>query len=182
MTKSIEYIIIYIQYKLIPGRNKFNTILNNLNIINTSIEELIDRCESNGLKLEDNVYLIDKSTGHERIYHTFIISFIGDEININDLKDIYNKYINFQDKEYIEGIKKLSEIYKEHGINFNDQMDLLDNGNYIEIGFNVDDDIYDVATYNKENKKFTIDRDEIDRSIESWISYITTIIITHQLP
>lgn len=61
-------------------------------------------------------------------------------------------------------------------------MDLLDNGNYIEIGFNVDDDIYDVATYNKENKKFTIDRDEIDRSIESWISYITTIIITHQLP
>lgn len=92
---SEKYRMLYtcqIKYTIQNGKNDFNKILDNLNTIKISIEELIDRVESEGLKLEDNQYWIDKTTGHERINQSFSISFLGDEINTQELKKSFEEY------------------------------------------------------------------------------------------
>lgn len=166
-----KYRILYtcqIQYSLIPGKNDFNKVLDNLNTIKISVEEMIDRVESEGLKLDRNVYDVDKTTGHERVIHTFTISFISDEISTKELKDTFDIYKTSQDKEYLDGLKQLRNIYKEEGIDFDRYMDTTDMDEYIQIGVFIGEDLYGVASYNTETKQFSIDSDEISDSISAY--------------
>lgn len=166
-----KYKLLYtcqIKYSLIPGKNDFNKVLDNLNTIKISIEEMIDRVEEEGLKLESNVYDVDKTTGHERVIHTFSISFISNEISIEELKKYYTDYLNFQDKEYLKGIQDLRNIYKLDSIDFDRYMDTIDDEEYIQVGVLFDDELYQVATYNTKTKQFTIDMEEIVKSIDDY--------------
>ena len=166
-----KYKILYtcqIQYSLVPGRNDFNKVLDNLNTIKISLDEMIDRVESEGLKLESNEYLLDKTTGHERVIHTFSISFLGEEINTEELKKYYTDYISFQDKEYLEGLKRLRQIYREDNIDFDRYMDTNDDEEFIQVGVFINDDLYGVGTYNKNTKVFSIDENEIANSIDDY--------------
>jgi hypothetical protein len=167
-----KYRLLYtcqIQYSLVPGKNDFNKVLDNLNTIKISVEEMIDRVESEGLKLEQNEYWLDKTTGHERVIHTFSISFISDEISTEELKNIFDIYNTSQDKEYLDGLKRLRQIYKEDNIDFDRYMDTTDDEEYIEVGVFLGDDLYGVASYNMKTKQFTIDEDEIANSIDAYI-------------
>jgi hypothetical protein len=167
-----KYRLLYtcqIQYSLIPGKNDFNKVLDNLNTIKISIDEMIDRVEAEVLKLEKNEYWLDKTTGHERVIHTFSISFISDEISTDELKKSYTDYINSIDKDYLVGLKKLRDIYREEGIDFDRYMDTTDDEEYIEVGVFLGDDLYGVASYNVKTKQFTIDEDEIANSIDAYI-------------
>lgn len=166
-----KYKILYtcqIQYSLVPGKNDFNKILDNLNTIKISVEEMIDRVESEGLKLEVNEYWLDKTTGHERVIHTFSISFISNEISTKELKDTFDIYKTSQDKEYLDGLKRLRQIYREEGIDFDRYMDTTDMDEYIQIGVFIGEDLYGVASYNAETKQFSIDDDEISDSISAY--------------
>ena len=166
-----KYRLLYtcqIQYSLIPGKNDFNKVLDNLNTIKISVEEMIDRVESEGLKLDRNVYDVDKTTGHERVIHTFTISFISDEISTKELKDTFDIYKKSQDKEYLDGLKRLRQIYREEGIDFDRYMDTTDMDEYIQIGMFIGEDLYGVASYNTETKQFSIDSDEISDSISAY--------------
>ena len=166
-----KYKILYtcqIQYSLVPGKNDFNKILDNLNTIKISVEEMIDRVESEGVKLDRNVYDVDKTTGHERVIHTFTISFISDEISTKELKDTFDIYKTSQDKEYLDGLKRLRQIYKEDNIDFDRYMDTTDDEEYIEVGVFIGDDLYGVASYNMKTKQFTIDEDEIVASVNAY--------------
>ena len=166
-----KYKILYtcqIQYSLVPGKNDFNKILDNLNTIKISVEEMIDRVESEGLKLEVNEYWLDKTTGHERVIHTFSISFISNEISTKELKDTFDIYKTSQDKEYLDGLKRLRQIYKEDNIDFDRYMDTTDDEEYIEVGVSLGDDLYGVASYNMNTKQFTIDEDEIVASVNAY--------------
>jgi hypothetical protein len=166
-----KYRLLYtcqIQYSLVPGKNNFNKVLENLNTIKISVEEMIDRVEEEGLKLEKSEYNIDKTTGHERVVHTFEIYFISNEISTEELKKSYTNYINFQDKEYLAGLKRLRDIYKEDNIDFDRYMDTVDDEDYIQVGVFVNDDLYRVGSYNKTTKQFTIDNIEINNSIDDY--------------
>ena len=166
-----KYKILYtcqIQYILIPGKNDFNKVLDNLNTIKISVDEMIDRVESEGLKLEKNEYWLDKTTGHERVIHTFSISFISDEISTKELKDTFDIYKTSQDKEYLDGLKRLRQIYREEDIDFDRYMDTTDDEEYIEVGVLIGDDLYGVASYNMKTKQFTIDEDEIVASVNAY--------------
>ena len=173
-----KYRLLYtcqIQYSLIPGKNDFNKVLDNLNTIKISVEEMIDRVEAEELKLEKNEYWLDKTTGHERVIHTFSISFISDEISTEELKDTFDIYNTSQDKEYLEGLKKLRDIYREEGIDFDrymdtnaDAMGITDDEEYIQVGVFLGDDLYGVASYNTKTKRFTIDENEISDSISAY--------------
>lgn len=166
-----EYRLLYtcqIQYSLVPGKNDFNKVLDNLNTIKISLEEMIDRVESEGLKLDRNVYDVDKTTGHERVIHTFTISFISDEISTEELKDTFDIYKTSQDKEYLDGLKQLRNIYREEGIDFDRYMDTTDMDEYIQIGVFIGEDLYGVASYNTETKQFSIDDDEIVASVNAY--------------
>jgi hypothetical protein len=163
-----KYKLLYtcqIQYSLVPGKNNFDKVLDNLNTIKISIDEMIDRVEEEGLKLENNVYDVDKTTGHERVVHTFSISFISNEISTEELKDIFNSYNTTKDKEYLEGLERLRGIYREKGIDFNRYMDTTDDNELILIGMFVGDDIYGVASYNTITKQFIIDENEIEETV-----------------
>jgi len=165
-----KYKILYtcqIQYSLVPGKNDFNKILDNLNTIKISIEEMIDRVESEGLKFEKSDYDIDKTTGHERVIHRFEIYFTSNEISTEELKKSYTDYINFQDKEYLEGLKKLRQIYREDNIDFDRYMDTVEDDEYIQVGVFIDEDLYRVGTYNTKTKRFSIDEEEIANSIDA---------------
>jgi hypothetical protein len=166
-----KYRLLYtcqIQYSLVPGKNDFNKVLDNLNTIKISVEEMIDRVESEGLKIDKNEYWLDKTTGHERVIHTFSISFISDEISTEELKDTFDIYKTSQDKEYLEGLKRLRQIYREEGIDFDRYMDTTDMDEYIQIGVFIGEDLYGVASYNTETKQFSIDEDEIANSIDAY--------------
>jgi len=167
-----KYRLLYtcqIQYSLVPGKNKFDKILDNLNTIKISIDEMIDRVEEEGLKLEKSEYDIDKTTGHERVVHTFSISFISSEISTEELKYVFNSYNTTKDKEYLEGLKRLRDIYREEGIDFDRYMDTNeDDEEYIQVGVFIGDDIYGVASYNTQTKRFTIDDDEIVASVNAY--------------
>ena len=173
-----KYKLLYtcqIQYSLIPGKNDFNKVLDNLNTIKISVDEMIDRVEAEELKLEKNEYWLDKTTGHERVIHTFSISFISDEISTEELKDTFDIYNTSQDKEYLEGLKKLRDIYREEGIDFDrymdtnaDAMGITDDEEYIQVGVFLGDDLYGVASYNTKTKRFTIDENEISDSVSAY--------------
>jgi hypothetical protein len=166
-----KYRLLYtcqIQYSLVPGKNDFNKVLDNLNTIKISVEEMIDRVESEGVKLDRNVYYVDKTTGHERVIHTFTISFISDEISTKELKDTFDIYKTSQDKEYLDGLKQLRNIYREEGIDFDRYMDTTDMDEYIQIGVFMGEDLYGVASYNTETKQFSIDDDEIVSSVNAY--------------
>ena len=166
-----KYRLLYtcqIQYSLIPGKNDFNKVLDNLNTIKISVDEMIDRVEAEELKLEKNEYWLDKTTGHERVIHTFSISFISNEISTEELKDTFNTYNTTQDKEYLFGLKRLRDIYREEGIDFDRYMDTTDMDEYIQVGMFIGEDLYGVASYNTENKQFTIDEDEIVASVNAY--------------
>ena len=156
-----------IQYNLVTGKNNFNKLVDNLNTIKISIEEMIDRVESEGLKLESSDYWVDKTTGHERVIHTFSISFLGEEISTEELKKSYTDYTNFQDKEYLEGLKRLRQIYREDNIDFDRYMDTTEDEEHIMVGVFIDEDLYVVGTYNRNTKRFTIDQEEIANSIDA---------------
>ncbi len=165
------YKILYncqIQYSLILGKNDFNKVLDNLNTIKISIEEMIDRVESEGTKLDKNEYDIDKTTGHERVTHTFSISFMSNEISTKDIKDAFDVYNTTQDKEYLDGLKRLRQIYIEEGIDFDRYMDTTDMDEYIQIGVFIGEDLYGVASYNIETKQFSIDEMEVEDSISAY--------------
>jgi hypothetical protein len=167
-----KYRLLYtcqIQYSLVPGKNKFDKILDNLNTIKISIDEMIDRVEEEGLKLEKSEYDIDKTTGHERVVHTFSISFISSEISTEELKYVFNSYNTTKDKEYLEGLKRLRDIYREEGIDFDRYMDTNeDDEEYIQVGVFIGEDLYGVASYNTQTKRFTIDDDEIVASVNAY--------------
>lgn len=166
-----KYRLLYtcqIQYSLVPGKNDFNKVLDNLNTIKISVEEMIDRVESEGTKLDRNVYDVDKTTGHERVIHTFTISFISDEISTKELKDTFDIYKTSQDKEYLDGLKRLRQIYREEGIDFDRYMDTTDMDEYIQIGVFMGEDLYGVAFYNTKTKQFSIDDDEIEESVNAY--------------
>ena len=173
-----KYKLLYtcqIKYSLIPGKNDFNKVLDNLNTIKISVEEMIDRVEAEELKLEKNEYWLDKTTGHERVIHTFSISFISDEISTEELKDIFNTYNTSQDKEYLDGLKQLRNIYREEGIDFDrymdtntDAMGMATDEEYIQVGVFMGDDLYGVASYNTKTKRFIIDENEISDSINAY--------------
>ncbi len=166
-----KYKLLYtcqIKYSLIPGKNDFNKVLDNLNTIKISIDEMIDRVEEEGLKLESNVYDVDKTTGHERVIHTFSVSFISNEISTEELKDVFNSYNTTKDKEYLEGLKRLRDIYRENGIDFNRYMDTTEDDEYILVGVFIGEDLYGVASYNTRTKQFTIDEDEIYDSVDAY--------------
>ena len=166
-----KYRLLYtcqIQYSLIPGKNDFNKVLDNLNTIKISVDEMIDRVEAEELKLEKNEYWLDKTTGHERVIHTFSISFISNEISTEELKDTFNTYNTTQDKEYLVGLKRLRDIYREEGIDFDRYMDTTDMDEYIQVGMFIGEDLYGVASYNTETKQFTIDEDEISDSVDAY--------------
>lgn len=157
-----------IQYILIPGKNNFNKLVDNLNTIKISIEEMIDRVESEGLKLESSDYWVDKTTGHERINNSFSISFLGEEIDTQELKKSFEEYDKFNDKEYLEGLRRLRAVYDNEGIDFDRYMDTTDDNEYIMIGLFIHEDLYGVASYNKATKRFSIDEEEINNSIEAY--------------
>jgi len=167
-----KYRLLYtcqIQYSLIPGKNDFNKVLDNLNTIKISVDEMIDRVEAEELKLEKNEYWLDKTTGHERVIHTFSISFISDEINTEELKNTFDIYNTSQDKEYLDGLKQLRNIYREEGIDFDRYMDTNDDDDeYIQVGVFMGDDLYGVASYNTKTKQFTIDENEISDSVSAY--------------
>ena len=167
-----NYKILYtcqIQYSLTPGKNDFSKVLDNLNTIKISVEEMIDRVESEGVKLDKNEYWLDKTTGHERVIHTFsILSFTSDEIDTKELKDKFDIYNTTQDKEYLEGLKKLRNIYRAEDIDFDRYMDTTDQDEIILIGMFIGDDLYVVGEYNTETKEFTIDRQGISDSVEAY--------------
>lgn len=170
-----RYKILYIcqiQYIMISGKNDFNKVLDNLNTIKISLEEMIDRVESEDVKLDKNEYWLDKTTGHERVTHTFSISFISNEISTEELKGIFDIYNTSQDKEYLEGLKKLREIYRKEDIDFDRYMDTTDMDEYIQVGIFIADDLYGVASYNTETKQFTIDEDEVATSIDDYTNFL----------
>jgi len=166
-----KYRLLYtcqIQYSLVPGKNDFNKVLDNLNTIKISVDEMIDRVEAEELKLEKNEYWLDKTTGHERVIHTFSISFISNEISTKELKKSYTDYINYIDKDYLVGLKKIRDIYREEGIDFDRYMDTTDDDEYTLVGVFIGEDLYGVASYNTKTKQFTIDEDEIVASVNAY--------------
>jgi hypothetical protein len=142
--------------------NDFFKEVDDINLIKTAIEELIDRC-SVSLKLS-----YSKVLQHDNSLN-FIIHF-EEKMNNIELSKAYQKWSKFSDSEYREGLEKLSEIYDRQNIDFNKYMTIMDEGNYIHIGF-IDDseELYGVAIYDKVKKEFSINEDELKSSIESVI-------------
>jgi len=167
-----KYKILYtcqIQYNLNSGKNDFNKVIDNLNTIKISLEEMIDRIESQGLKLDKNEYWSDKILMNmDKITHTFSISFKSDEIDTKELKDKFDIYNTTQDDEYLEGLKKLRNIYRAEDIDFDRYMDNTDQDEFILIGMFIGDDLYGVGIYNTQTKEFTIDRQEIGASVDAY--------------
>lgn len=144
---------------------------NNLSTIIVSTQEMIDRVNSLDINLIDSSYsnIVSFNRGQE-VLHQFIIEFESEILNIEELKNTYNKYLDETKftPEFNAGIKKLVERYKRENINL---MQFLDTASpeqidTIMVGFVTEDDIYGIADYDIKTKKFTIDETEIEESID----------------
>jgi hypothetical protein len=157
----IKYVIV-IDYKMQKEykTDNFFNVIDDLNIIKLSIEEMIDRCK------EEVTLSLNKVLNDDVNKISFIIHFDG-KLESKDLYNSYKDWEEFEDKEYKIGIEELVELYKEEGIDLNKFLDTQDAGDYKDIGFVTDDgEIYIIAHYNIEKKKFTIDTFEVGQSLE----------------
>lgn len=151
---------------------QFNKILESLNTITISIQEMIDRVKSSGLKINKNTFKTDiiEWTGTTEIQHRFEIEFLSDLIDMKELKKFYDEYLekNKFTPEFNKGIKELTERYKRENINLMQFLDTAtpDEFDTIMVGFITEDDIYGIADYNIKTKKFTIDEAEVEASID----------------
>lgn len=158
-TYVIKYVIV-IDYKMQKeyATDNFFKVIDDLNTIKISIEEMIDRCEGE-LKLSLNKVLNDDAK------LGFVIHFDG-EISSKDLYNTYKNWEKFEDSEYKNGIEELVNIYYGEGIDLFKFLDTQDAGEYKDIGFVTDDgEIYIIARYDRIKKIFTIDRGEVRGSI-----------------
>lgn len=157
---KMRYIISidYLTKEEYNNSNDFFKIINDLNIIKVSIEELIDRC-GEYLHLSLNRVLNEKNK------ISFIIHF-EEDIKNEDLINAYNNWLKFEDEEYREGMRKLDEIYYGESIALSKFLDTNHTPETIDIGFMGDDEIYVIARYHRKSKQFIIDRSEIAASIE----------------
>jgi hypothetical protein len=165
----IKYVI-SIDYKMQKEykTNDFFNVIDDLNIIKLSIEEMIDRCK------EEVTLSLNKVLNGDVNKISFIIHFDG-KLESKDLFNSYKNWEEFEDKEYKIGIEELVELYKKEGIDLNKFLDTQDAGDYKDIGFVTDDgEIYIIAHYNIEKKKFTIDRAEVRESI-NWYNRWETV-------
>ena len=89
-------------------------------------------------------------------------------LKINELKNTFDIYNTSQDKEYLDGLKQLRNIYREEGIDFDRYMDINVIDEYTQIGVFMGDDLYGVASYNTKTKRFIIDENEISDSINAY--------------
>jgi hypothetical protein len=156
----IKYVI-SIDYKMQKEykTDNFFNVIDDLNIIKLSIEEMIDRCK------EEVTLSLNKVLNDDVNKISFIIHFDG-KLESKDLYNSYKDWEEFEDKEYKIGIEELVELYKKEGIDLNKFLDTQDAGDYKDIGFVTDDgEIYIIAHYNIEKKKFTINRAEVRESI-----------------
>lgn len=169
--EDIDYRLLHlvrISYKVSKDFNSkgFKNFLDNLNTIQTSIDEMTDRVlEEKSIKLWDSYVNVDKYSND--IIYTYEINFY-ENVNKYELEKHHGDWSNYNDDEYMDGLREVSDIYKSANINFDQGMEINDDGDFILIGFYYSDEIYVVATYNKVNKKFVIDEEELSTSIEHY--------------
>jgi hypothetical protein len=164
-TYVIKYVIV-IDYKMQKEyeTDNFFKVIDDLNTIKISIEEMIDRCEGE-LKLSLNKVLNGDAGIAVNHKLGFVIHFDG-EISSKDLYKTYKNWEKFEDSEYKNGIEELVNMYYGEGIDLFKFLDTQDAGEYKDIGFVTDDgEIYIIAHYNRIKKIFTIDRGEVRESI-----------------
>lgn len=172
-TYRMHYTIMIEYWFLIPDKHnfgKFSNQLDHLNTIKNSIEEMVDRV-GDRVKLDKNEVT---STGKL----TFVIGFTSDIIDNSELYRYYNNWESYTGPEYIKGILRLEEMYNNAdryvpgcpSINLYDYIDNDDNDNLIMIGFFTGDELYVIASFNKETKRFTIVREEVISSLRSFIN------------
>lgn len=170
------YKIVYslkICYELINKGNlqDFLESQQGLNTISISIQEMIDRV-SDKAKLEQNYFIAKELDLHQGtcIRYIFDLKFQSDEINIQDLQKSYNEYKQKTEftPEFNKGIDELAKYYSKYNISLGEYLDTMIDTDLILVGFMTDEGIYGIGQYNKKSKKFTIDWQEVENSIEWW--------------
>ena len=154
---------ISIRYK-IDRKNSFEDftkITNDLNTINTCIEETIARSTFKLLRnFVENAYDVKK------ILYTINLT---QEIETEDLMKYYNEWLIKTEINFIAGIRYLEEKYRENGIdNPSQHIDIQDSDDTFLIGFFIEDEIIVIANYNSKTKKFSIDHREVNSSIAEY--------------
>jgi len=164
----IQYTVMIDYWFMIPDKHnfsKFSNQLEQLNTIKNSIDEMIDRV-SDKVKLDKNEVT---STGK----FIFVIGFTQ-EIDNNELLNAYDEWEKYTGPEYQAGIERLRKIYKNAQsyvvgagpIDLDKHIDTNTGDGYILIGFFGDDEeLYGIAQFDKETKRFVIDKEEIIDSI-----------------
>lgn len=165
----MHYVVMIEYWFMIADNYDFNIFskqLENLNTIRDSINEMIDRVSSS-VKLDKNTVVSTSKL-------TFMVGFTK-EIDSDELKKAFKSWNAYTDEEYKDGIANLRAIYLNAGryirgaesIDLDKFIDTSDDGNNILIGFFAnDEDLYVIATFNKETKKFNIDKAEVIESIK----------------
>lgn len=157
---------------------KFKEVQTKLSIVIDSIEPMIARISEKGLKLKKNDYLSTESTfgGETRlIKYRFDVEFESDVIKKEDLEKVYSDYQKNSEftPEFERGIKELTDYYKRQavagGIILKNYLDYNITEDTIMVGFVTEDDIYGIGEYIKDEKRFVIDWDEVEASIEWYL-------------
>jgi hypothetical protein len=145
----------------------YSIIIEDLGIIKTSIDEMIDRC-SEKLKLKHNNTTVSQvSSGDYTINN--IIHFDSEELDKSIIKKSFDEWMSEKGPEFEKMMARLRGIYKQKGIDFDMYMDTNTIDDYIIIGvFPPDEEIYGVADFNKKTKKWSIDDAEIKRSFSAF--------------
>lgn len=170
------YKIVYslkISYEFI-NKGKIEDFLSSqqgLNTISISIQEMIDRV-SDKAKLEQNYFIAKElDLRHETcIRYIFDLKFLSDEINIQDLQKSFTDYKEKTEftPEFNKGIDELTKYYKKFSISLSEYLDTMIDTDVILVGFMTDEGIYGIGQYNRKSKKFIIDWQEVEKSIEWW--------------
>lgn len=157
---------------------QFKQIQSKLSIIIDSIEPMITRVSEKGLKLKKNDYLSTESTfgGETRlIEYRFDVEFESDVIKKEDLEKVYSDYQKNSEftPEFEKGIKELNDYYKRQPvpreIKLQKYLDYNIQDDTIMVGFVTEDDIYGIGEYFRDEKRFVIDWDEVEASIEWYL-------------
>ena len=137
-------------------------IANNLIRISNSVESFTNSFGSENVKVTLEPTVSNKKNNIE-----IHLSVKGDKIDKHTFETFYKKWKNDYGPKYDEGLNYLIGEYRHHGIQ-NPPIDTNDTGEYVHIGFFLEDEIIVVAEYHKKTDKFRFDWGEFDRSVKEW--------------
>lgn len=160
-------------FKQSISEENFDDFLSNLNIVKDKVKKTLNKFEnSRNVKIDYKINISNTNRDNKKTIYLHYDVIIIQPIDNEYIKELYENFINSNiSKKVDEVMVKLKALYHKHEIEDPildiNQEDFYSDSKVVMVGFFTDDEIYVVATIDKESGNVKINYEEFYRSLQN---------------